>query len=69
MEAKVSKRTVTTTVRRLREDGKTVAAWAAENGFPLRAVRAVISGHNKGHYGQARRIALALGINRDANAD
>lgn len=56
----------TETVLRLRNEGKTVTAWAKEHGFPVRAVRAVISGHNKGHYGQAHRIAVALGLKADA---
>lgn len=57
----MSKRT-TDAVQKLREAGKTVPQWAKENGFPVRAVRAVISGHNKGHYGQAHKIAVALGL-------
>lgn len=48
----MSKRT-TDTVRKLREEGKTIPQWAKEHGFPVRAVRAVVYGHNKGHYGQA----------------
>lgn len=36
--------------------------WAKENGFPVRAVRAVIYGHNKGNFGRAHRIAVALKI-------
>ena len=47
-------------VQRLHEEGKTVVDWAKERGFPLRAVRAVISGHNKGNYGQAHQIAVEL---------
>ena len=49
-------------VRRLRAEGKTVRQWSEEHGFKVRAVRAVISGRNKGHYGQAHRIAVALGL-------
>ncbi|WP_112310199.1 helix-turn-helix domain-containing protein [Pseudogemmobacter bohemicus] len=47
-------------VERLWSEGKTVRSWAAENGFSLRSVRAVISGHNKGNYGKAFLIAKAL---------
>lgn len=61
MQTGKSKQT-TETVKRLRAEGTTVPDWAKRNGFPVRAVRAVISGHNKGHYGQAHKIAVALGI-------
>jgi gp16 family phage-associated protein len=47
-------------VERLWSEGKTVRAWADENGFSLRSVRAVISGHNKGNYGKAFQIMKAL---------
>ena len=57
----MSKRT-TDTVQKLRKEGKTIPQWAKENGFPVRAVRAVVYGHNKGHYGQAHSIAVALGL-------
>jgi gp16 family phage-associated protein len=45
-----------------RAKGLTATKWAKENGFPLRSVRAVLSGHNKGHYGQSHAIAVALGL-------
>lgn len=48
--------------QQLRREGKTIPDWAQENGFPVRTVRAVIYGHNKGHYGQAHLVAIALGI-------
>ncbi|MBK8439145.1 MAG: DNA-binding protein [Rhodobacter sp.] len=57
----MSKRT-TEPVKRLRAEGKTVAEWAKDNDFPVNAVRSVIAGHNKGHYGQAHKIAVALGL-------
>lgn len=47
---------------RLRREGVTVADWAKRNRFPLHAVRAVLYGRNKGNYGQAHRIAVALGV-------
>ena len=47
---------------RLRRDGLTVAAWSDAHGFPLHAVRAVLYGRNKGNYGQAHKIAVALGV-------
>jgi gp16 family phage-associated protein len=55
-------KSTTPIVQRLRNEGKTVTAWAKENGYPVRSVRAVISGHNKGHFGQAHKIAVALGL-------
>ena len=61
---------VTTTVEqakaRLRANGITIKAWADEHDFSLTSVRAVISGHNKGHYGKAHEIAVALGIKEQA---
>lgn len=47
---------------KLRAKGITIKAWAEVNGFPLRSVRAVLSGHNKGNYGRAHEIAVALGM-------
>jgi gp16 family phage-associated protein len=52
---------------RLWEEGKTVSEWAKERGFPVRAVRAVIYGHNQGNWGQAHRIAVALGLKGSAS--
>lgn len=46
----------------LHAEGKTVSVWAKEHGFPVRAVRAVIYGQNKGSWGQAHQIAVALGL-------
>lgn len=46
----------------LRAEGLTIKEWAKDNGFSIYSVRAVISGHNKGHYGKAHKIAVALGI-------
>lgn len=42
--------------------GETVTEWAKRNGFPVTSVRAVLSGHNEGRYGQSHRIAVALGM-------
>jgi len=47
-------------IHKLRTQGKTIPQWARENRFQVRAVRAVIYGHNKGNYGQAHEIAIAL---------
>lgn len=46
----------------LLKQGKTLPEWARENGFPVRSVRAVVYGHNKGNFGQAHRIAVGLGL-------
>lgn len=46
----------------LRKRGKTIPQVAKELGFPVRAVQAVIYGHNKGYRGQAHEIAIALGM-------
>ena len=45
----------------IRKSGLTVPQWAEKHGFKVRAVRAVLSGHNKGHFGTAHKIAVALG--------
>lgn len=50
---------------KLWNEGKTISQWAEQNGFKLRNVQAVIYGHNKGHFGQAQRIAEALGLKAD----
>ncbi|MDR0809138.1 MAG: hypothetical protein LBE86_08455 [Gemmobacter sp.] len=47
---------------KLREEGLTVREWVEHRGFPLHAVRAVLYGRNRGNYGQAHRIAVALGV-------
>lgn len=47
---------------RLWSEGKSIPQWAKENGFKLRNVEAVIYGHNKGHFGTAEKIAVALGL-------
>ena len=50
--------------QKLRAKGLTVQQWATGQGFNVRAVRAVLYGHNKGHYGQAHKIAVALGMKK-----
>lgn len=44
--------------------GKNIPQWARENGFPVRSVRAVLYGHNKGNFGKAHDIAVALGLKK-----
>jgi gp16 family phage-associated protein len=43
-------------------EGLSVAAWAADRGFPAALVYAVISGRRKCLRGQSHRIAQALGM-------
>lgn len=54
------------TLEQVKEDfekeGKTFSAWATEKGFNYRTVIAVINGTNKGKYGEAHRVAVALGL-------
>lgn len=50
----------------LRRKGLTIKEWAERNGYPERSVRAVLSGHNKGYYGQAHKIAVDLGVKEAA---
>jgi gp16 family phage-associated protein len=47
---------------RLVARGIAVTTWAKQNGVPIRAVRVVLSGHNKGRWGQSHKIAVALGM-------
>ena len=54
--------TLTKARAKLRSEGITVREWAERHGFPLHAVRAVLYGRNKGNFGQAHRIAVALGV-------
>lgn len=44
----------------IRRQGLSVPKWSEKNGFPVRSVRAVLYGHNKGNYGQSHKIAVAL---------
>lgn len=46
----------------LKAHGVTVPQWAKRHGFPVRAVRAVLYGHNKGLFGQSHKIAVSLGM-------
>jgi gp16 family phage-associated protein len=43
-------------------EGLTVADWARGNGFEPHAVRRVLQGLYIGRWGQAHRIAVALGL-------
>lgn len=52
--------------RRLREQGKTISAWAKERGYPRQEVYRVLNGQSKAYYGQAHDIAVELGLKRAA---
>lgn len=45
-----------------KQRGKTLTAWAAENGYDRREVYNVLTGVTKGYYGRAHEIAVALGL-------
>lgn len=47
-------------------EGKTLTQWAKENEFSYRTVIAVVNGTNKGKYGEAHRVAVALGLKKTA---
>lgn len=49
---------------RLREQGKTISAWARERGYPRQEVYRVLNGQTKAYYGQAHQIAVDLGLKR-----
>jgi gp16 family phage-associated protein len=42
--------------------GVPISQWAAENGYTANKVYRVISGVEKGYYGQAHEIAVRLGL-------
>ena len=44
------------------KDGKTLAAWARENGYKPREVYLVVGGQNKAKYGKGFEIARKLGL-------
>lgn len=54
--------------RQLVLSGVTITDWAKANDFPVRNVRAVLAGHNKGNYGVSHAIAVALKIKDDPDA-
>lgn len=47
---------------KLAEQGITAVAYAEKNKFSYRTVIAVLNGTNKGRYGEAHRVAVALEI-------
>jgi len=47
---------------RLREQGQTLKSFAAAHGFRYRTVREVVAGIRRGHYGEGRKVRIALGL-------
>ncbi|GAA5784678.1 DNA-binding protein [Chitiniphilus shinanonensis] len=50
---------------KFRSEGKTFTQWAEENGYSRNQVYRVLNGTDKGHYGKAHEIAVALGLKSD----
>lgn len=48
--------------------GKTIDAWAKENGFSRSAVARVLAGKSLNRYGKSHRIAIMLGM-KDGEID
>lgn len=48
--------------QRLRQRGRTLTQWAADHGYDRKAVYRVMSGTDKAYYGNAHKIAVALGL-------
>lgn len=42
--------------------GESVASWARRNGFETVTARRVLAGELEGRYGEAHRVAVALGL-------
>lgn len=48
--------------QRFKSRGKTITAWAAENGYSRNEVYRVLNGQAKANYGKAHHIAVKLGM-------
>lgn len=48
--------------QKLRQRGKTLTWWAEVHGFDRKAVYRVMAGTDKAYYGNAHKIAVALGL-------
>ena len=48
--------------REFDEAGVSIGSWAKQNGFKRERVYAVLDGRNKAKYGDAHKIAVALGL-------
>lgn len=51
------------------EAGVTISGWARANGFARMTVVDVLLGRRTGHYGEAHRVAVALGLKKGRIAD
>lgn len=51
--------------QRFKARGKTITAWAEENGYSRNEVYRVLNGQAKAHYGKAHDIAVKLGLKVD----
>lgn len=49
-----------------RKRGETLSGWAKDNGFKYNTVLAVLNGQQKGHRGEAHKVAVALGMKEAA---
>lgn len=47
---------------KFKREGRTIATFARQHGFPPNKVHQVLNGQLKGNYGQAHDIAKALGL-------
>jgi len=52
--------------QKLADKGITAVDYAKSNGFNYRTVVCVLNGTNKGRYGEAHRVAVALGLKGEA---
>lgn len=50
----------------LRKRGKSLRQFCDEKGLPYKTAVAVLNGSNKGHFGKAHDVAVALGIKEAA---
>lgn len=51
---------------RLKERGETLKSWSAKHGYPYATVSHVVRGINRGTFGIGYRIAIALGMKKEA---
>lgn len=55
-------RTVITFLAELRQQDKTLSAWALEQKLPLQAVYRVVKQRSLGRWGDARKVLRAMGV-------
>ena len=55
--------------QRFKARGKTITAWAEENGYTRNEVYRVLNGQAKANYGKAHDIAVKLGLKLADTAD